>query len=149
MPIDDDGALSLIHVKAAHIGSLGREIAVGAYEVVTSQAAKNAVYLDVRKLRSHMATAPVRAPAAWTRGQRVADRSEFLEALDCRSASDTARVIILQPHVMSSVYRRLGADLNSGGPALARLHLLETLLNSARAAVVGQGADMEVWGSDA
>ena len=147
--VSQEGILSLIHVKGANTRAEKRRIAVGSYEVVASQAAKNFVSLDPPVLRSRL-SAPTRAACAtWTHGVRVADRAEFLDALDSRDAGDESRVVIIQPHVSELIYdtlRRPGAHAGTSEDYY-RLNLLETLLNTIRGSVTSLGADMDVIGS--
>jgi hypothetical protein len=144
------GELSVIHVKAANSGSIHREIAVGPYEVVASQASKNFRYLAEGDLQARLSIPSVDRPACWTDGVRVDGRQEFLEALAVRSVTDLTRIVIVQPHVSEQLYSKVHSDMGRQEGATRstlRLALLETLLNSARASVVGLGADLYVMGS--
>lgn len=146
--INPHGTLSLIHVKAALSRTSLRRVAVGPYEVVASQASKNVDYVETESLRRRSAACTLTRPAAWTDGRRVSDRSDFLEALECRSADDRSRVVIVQPHVSEAIYSRLRGVADAGGDGdRLRLNLLEALLNTTRAAVVSTGSDLEVIGS--
>lgn len=143
-----NGDLSLIHVKAADSKGISRRAAVGAYEVVASQATKNLSFLDLDTLHRRLASSYISEPATWTDGSRVADRTEFLESLQCRGAREKKFVVIVQPHVSELMYTKL----QSTGEAPAntdqyRMMLLETLLNSARGPVTGLGAELVVIGS--
>lgn len=147
--IGPDETLSMIHVKAAKSAVRNRGVAVTAYEVVTGQAAKNLVFADQARLVDRLRQAPVRWPATWTNGERVPDRQDFVAAANRRDATALVRVVIVQPHLSATAYRRLRT-----GPArrrltddFLRLCLLETMLNSARAAAIAVGADLEVVGS--
>lgn len=147
--IGPDETLSMIHVKAAKSAIPNRGVAVTAYEVVTGQAAKNLVFADQSRLLDRLSHAPVARPATWTDGRRVPDRRDFAAAARRRDATALVQVVIVQPHLSATVYRRLRA-----GPArrrltddFLRLCLLETMLNSARAAAIAVGADLEVVGS--
>jgi hypothetical protein len=126
-------------------------VAVGSYEVVASQAAKNFINLEPVALRSRLATPAGLSRATWTDGIRVGDRREFLDMLAVRDSGDEARVVIVQPHISRPMYGALRGP--GGGPAAAedyyRLNLLETLLNTIRGSVTSLGADMDVIGSDA
>jgi hypothetical protein len=145
------GILSLIHVKGASSTASSRRVAVGSYEVVASQAAKNFINLEPVALRSRLATPAGLSRATWTDGIRVGDRREFLDMLAVRDSGDEARVVIVQPHISRPMYGALRGP--GGGPAAAedyyRLNLLETLLNTIRGSVTSLGADMDVIGSDA
>ncbi|WP_327640738.1 hypothetical protein OHB24_20815 [Kribbella sp. NBC_00482] len=143
----DDGCLSAIHVKAARTASPRRRIAAAAYEVVIGQAVKNLVYADTDRLRVKLSRAPVARPACWTDGANVDDRADFLEALEMRNATDPWRVVVVQPHIAEPTYQQLRFGSNGAETNLLRLHLVETLLNSARASVVGIGGELEVIGS--
>lgn len=133
--VSQEGILSLIHVKGASSTAPSRRVAVGSYEVVASQAAKNFVN-----------SAVLRGPT----GIRVGDRREFLDMLDVRDSGDEARVVIVQPHISRPMYHALRGP--GGGPAATedyyRLNLLETLLNTIRGSVTSLGADMDVIASD-
>jgi hypothetical protein len=139
--------LSLIHVKSANSGSRVRDVSAAAYEVVVSQAVKNLIYVSRGHLRPQLSRPPVRSPASWIDGQRVRGRRDFLRQLDARVATDDMRVIILQPHVSQRTYERLRSPASNGTPELMRLHLLESMLNSARQSATGLNADLEVIAS--
>jgi hypothetical protein len=136
--------LSLIHVKAAKSDSRDRDVSAAAYEVVVSQAVKNLIYISRGHLRPQLSRPPVRSPASWIDGQRVRGRREFLRQLDARVATDDMRVVILQPHVTQRTYETLRGPAGRGSPELMRLHLLESMLNSARQSATGLNADLEV-----
>ncbi|MFC0429851.1 hypothetical protein [Kutzneria buriramensis] len=136
--------LSLIHVKAAKSDSRDRDVSAAAYEVVVSQAVKNLIYISRGHLRPQLSRPPVRSPASWIDGQRVRGRREFLRQLDARVATDDMRVVILQPHVTQRTYETLRGPAGRGSPELMRLHLLESMLNSARQSCTGLNADLEV-----
>jgi hypothetical protein len=148
--ISQEGILSLIHVKGAGSTGPSRRIAVGSYEVVASQAAKNFINLESVTLRNRLAAPAGLRRATWTDGIRVDDRSEFLDSLDLRDSADAARVVIVQPHISRPMYDALRRP--GGVPAAAedyyRLNLLETLLNTIRGSVTSLGADMDVIGSE-
>lgn len=145
--ISANRVLSLIHVKAAKSKSRGRDVSAAAYEVVVSQAVKNLIYVSRGHLRPQLSRPPVRRPASWIDGQRVRGRREFLRRLDTRVATDDLRVVILQPHVTQRTYETLRGPAGRGSPELMRLHLLESMLNSARQSAMGLNADLEVIAS--
>lgn len=139
--------LSLIHVKSAKSQSPIRDVSAAAYEVVVSQAVKNLIYVSRGHLRKQLSRPPVRSPASWIDGRRVRGRREFLRQFDARVATDDMRVVILQPHVSQRVYDQLRGPAGRGSPELMRLHLLESMLNSARQSATGLNADLEVIAS--
>lgn len=147
---EPDAKLSLIHVKGADSTGIRRQVAVGPYEVVASQAAKNSRYLSPDALRTALENPRIEHPACWTSGRRVPDRSEFLEMLSYRRSVDPNHVVIIQPHVSELLHaqvrneRERGLDHSHG---VLRMSLLEALLNTARSAVVGSGSDLYVWGA--
>ena len=141
--------LSLIHVKSAKSQSRIRDVSAAAYEVVVSQAVKNLIYVSRGHLRQQLSRPPVRSPASWIDGGRVRGRRDFLRQLDARVATDDMRVVILQPHVSQRTYDQLRGPAGRGSPELMRLHLLESMLNSARQSATGLNADLEVIASKA
>lgn len=147
--ISPAGVLSLIHVKGADSGSPLRGVAAAAYEVVTGQAVKNLVFADGALLRRSLESPGVLSPASWSNGVRKTDRSEFIEALELRDASDEMRVVIVQPHVSEATYQRLDAGRRTDQPSddLLRLFRLEALLQAARSNAIAMSADLEVIGS--
>jgi hypothetical protein len=147
--LSPEGELSLIHVKAA--GKGGRLVSVGYYEEVTTQATKNLDHLDQDELYRVLASPKIANPACWTEGERVADRSEFLEQLRGRPARQKKFVVILQPHVSQALYQRVQPSTGSVpvGAGGYRLMQLETLLNANRGPVTGLGADLWVLSSQA
>jgi hypothetical protein len=144
--IDNDGTLSLIHVKAAKSSAPSRRIAVGPYEIVASQAIKNLINLDPSRLRDRLESSPAPHPATWVEGVRVDGREDLLYALSCRSPRDQARVVIVQPHLSKVLYQRAG-HLGLMEETF-RLNLLDTLLNSVRGSVASQGAELVVIASE-
>jgi hypothetical protein len=148
--IDEDGRLSLVHVKSAK-SDHRRQVAVGPYEEVASQATKNVRYLSDSNLLRGLENSTVRNPACWVDGARVPSRESFIEALKLRSATDESRVVIVQPHVSQDKHKEIcherDTDDLSNSRDILRLALLEALLNSARATVVGWGGDLRVIGS--
>lgn len=145
--ISRDGTLTVIHVKAAE-KSIRRRIAPSAYEVVASQAAKNLVFADMERLRMRLRRAPVQRPACWRDGVRISNRDEFFEQLDARDATNAMKVVIVQPHLTQDMYDKVRYEKYGDRPSedLLRLHLLDSLLNSARSSVTGVGADLFVIG---
>lgn len=145
--VADDGTLSAIHVKAAHTATVHRGIAVGAYEVVVSQAAKNLVFTDVKRLKERLHESPVAKPATWTDGRRSEDRTDFIAMLEARRERDELRVVIVQPHISEEAYARFADPNRAVDRNTLRLQRLEMLLNAARGSVVTMGADLDVIGS--
>jgi len=146
---DPNATLSLIHVKAATTIGTSRQIAVGPYEIVASQASKNLQYLHYSLLAERLAAAKLARPASWAHGRRTADRSEFLEMLACRRSTDATKVIIVQPHVSAVSHEAVQRYRESGITShnILRMKLLDDLLNTTRAAAVSYGADLFVIGS--
>jgi hypothetical protein len=145
--LSSDGDLTFIHVKKAESGEQ-RQISAGPYEEVTAQATKNLQRLDQDELYRAL-DSPSFVTASWTKGVRVANRSEFLEQLRHRPARQKKSVVILQPHVSQVLYNAVQPP-SSATPLEAnalRLMQLETLLNASRGAVTGLGADLHVIGS--
>jgi hypothetical protein len=148
--ISPEAKLSLIHVKGAKGSGTSRQIAVGPYEVVASQAVKNWRYISPRNLAEQLRNCTLARPACWTEGKRAADRSDFLQVLDWRRSDDPIEVVIVQPHVSELRYESAMNDRKrglEGRPDVLRITLLEALLNSARSSIVGAGADLRVSAS--
>ncbi|GGS42801.1 hypothetical protein [Actinokineospora fastidiosa] len=147
--LDNDGTLTAIHVKAADSASAARQVSLTRYEQVASQAVKNIRALANDELISRLSSPRVGAPASWSDGNRVPDRSRFIEGLRARVDSDETYVVIVQPHLLQSVHDRAREAMAAGAPSAAsrRLQLLDDLLNGVRASVVGQCDDLIVIGS--
>ena len=143
---DGDGTVSLIHVKAATSDNPNRPVNVTSYEVVTSQATKNLTYLNTELLIDRLSVPNISRPACWYNGQRINDRVEMLEFLSVRPAQAPLRVMVVQPQMSKARYDRSVAS-GSGSIDNMRLKLLETMLNAARGAVTGLGADLRVIAS--
>jgi hypothetical protein len=142
--LDNDGTLSLIHVKAASSNTARRGISTVAYEVVVSQALKNVMYLDQDHLLGALRPTLNSPRAAWVDGTRVSGRGDFIEALEMRSPRDRARLVIVQPHVSEGRHRS-AAEAGRSTPDGVRLQLLDSLLNGARATVArSTGAELVV-----
>jgi hypothetical protein len=149
--ISKDDTLSLIHVKKAESVAPSRSVAVSAFEVVAGQAVKNSrLFIEPDQLKEYIDIPHIPERATWTDGKRVPDRADFLKRLDSLPP-DKKQVVIVQPHVSELIYQRIRQGSGSGGKASPqeqfRLRMLETLLHSARAAIVALGADLYVIGS--
>jgi hypothetical protein len=148
--ISPDAVLSLIHVKGAHSTSRTRTVAVSAFEIVASQAAKNSRRLDDLDILRETLMIAFTGRAAWTDGKRVPDRAEFLEVLGSLMPSDKKQVVIVQPHVSEPMCKRIRASAGSQGSTrsreLFRLSTLETLLHTTRAR---QSQSEPTWRSSA
>lgn len=148
----DDGTVSLIHVKASPNSSTSRGVAATPYEGVTSQAAKNLVFLqDLTALTDRLAKPSIPAPATWRDGERVHNRDELIDLLQCRPASDRTQIVVIQPHLTRTTLNslRLRPDTVRPNQDLLRLRLLETMLTSARGTAVGLAGDLFVIGDGA
>lgn len=145
--IADDHELSLIHVKAATSAGVDRGVAVGPYEQVVSQAAKNCGFLDPIELEGHLSTASGSRASVTFRDGVLADRSGLLAALRNRPPSST-RIVILQPHVREEALNRARADQVAGRltAAAARAQLLDVLLERTGATARSMGAGFTVIG---
>lgn len=146
LQISTDGVLRIIHVKGAKSHSPNRGVSAAAYEVVASQASKNLIYMDRKRLTQRLTTPPTARPACWEDGKRSTSRSDFLDML---TSPTEVEVVIIQPHLNEPLYDRVRAEDPDAKPSqdLLRLRLLETLLNSARASIVKSGAELIVVGS--
>lgn len=145
-----DGTLSLIHVKGAHSKSLTRGVATTAFEVVSSQAAKNITFLEPETLMERLQISPILRPASWFDGNRIEGRADIIEAIGLRDARNQRRIVVVQPHLSKLSYDRLYAQIQAGATPsaeLLRLHRVENLLNSHRLSVTGASADLTVIGS--
>jgi hypothetical protein len=144
-----DCTLSYIHVKSASTRSASRGVAVGAYEVLASQAVKNLTALTIDTLKERLISPIISDPACWVDGQRVAGRHEFLDAIEYHGPQDDKRVVIIQPHVSKTLYDLLkGTVLTADAKRnQSRLQLLETLLNGARGSAMCVGGDLIAVGS--
>lgn len=147
--IDYEWTLRIIHIKAAKSKSAGRHVATGAYEVVASQASKNMVFMDTERLAEHLQRTDKPYKASWVDGDRVSDRTEFIEALRERGEGDSREVVIIQPHLRKDMHQKLRTEVSQSSlnHDLLRLQRLETLLNSARASIVKSNAELYVIGS--
>jgi hypothetical protein len=102
--IDEDGTLSLIHVKKAGSTSQSREVAASAFEVVVGQAAKNSrLLVEPEVFKDTIETHDTPARAAFTYGRRVSGYSEFLKKLDGLPPGKR-QVVVVQPHVSAYFY---------------------------------------------
>jgi hypothetical protein len=144
---DGDGSLSLIHVKAATSVNPRRPVNVTSYETVVSQATKNLAYLNTESLIRKLSTPSVARPACWYKGHRVDGRAELIEFLGIRPAQAPSRVIVVQPQMTKTRYDDTVSTDDGRAIDRIRLKLLETMLNVARGAVTGLGADLQVIAS--
>ncbi|GAA3989512.1 hypothetical protein GCM10022247_05160 [Allokutzneria multivorans] len=145
--IAGNGDLAFIQVKGAKSRAPARRVALGAFEVVVSQALKNLVYTDRDLLLKTLSSPCVALPACWNLGARTTSRSEFLEALQLGDARNRTDIVIVQPHMSQRTHQRLrGGGSIAVSDDLLRLRLLEDLLNSARSAVTEVASDLTVVG---
>jgi hypothetical protein len=145
--ISEDSTLSLIHVKSADSAAPSRRVAVRPFEVVAGQAVKNSrLLIEPDQLKEFIDMPHGFDRAAWTDGKRVPDRSEFLTRLG-DLPPDKKQVVIVQPHISEATYRRIRQGGHASPQEEFRLRMLETLLHSARAAIVALGAELYVIGS--
>ncbi|OLM33042.1 hypothetical protein Ae717Ps2_3938 [Pseudonocardia sp. Ae717_Ps2] len=130
--ISNDGTLSAIHAKAAGRSSLSRRISVTRFEQLVSQAEKNVATLRDGSLVTALSPGRIRMPACFTDGERVGDRSEFLEQYRMRTATDRTYVYLVQPHLLKSRYDEAREASNNGEATLdtMSLALLDSLLAS-------------------
>ncbi|WP_151530944.1 hypothetical protein [Rhodococcus erythropolis] len=147
--IDEDGTLNVIHVKAAKSAEVNRRIAVAAYEVVTAQAKKNILQYHKENLLPKLMSQRISNPACWTGGKRTSGRGEFIEMLDARVNSDRTNVVIVQPHLLRSVYELGRSAQQNGRPdQFSRgLDLLDNLLHTTKSAVTAVWDELIVIGA--
>ncbi|NRN64295.1 hypothetical protein GC106_15010 [Kibdelosporangium sp. 4NS15] len=147
--LDNEGTLTAIQVKAADNSSRYRRIAVTRFEQVVSQAEKNIGLLDNSVLIDRLTRPRITKPAAWYEGKRI--RSDlFVHQLGTRVTRDRTRVVIIQPHLLKSVYDQARATMDAGQPNRDAygLVLLDTLLHSTRRTVTGRWDDLVVIGCE-
>lgn len=145
-----DGTLTAIHVKGAHNASPDRYVSVTAYQEVVGQAVKNLRLLTTESLVGRFASPRIARPAAWFDGVRVSDLSGFVTELRARSTRCRTRVMIVQPHLLSSVHDAARAAAEADAPTRnsRSLALLDGLLRSARKSVISLWDDLTVIGSE-
>ena len=145
--LSPDDTLTLIHVKGAHSDSPNRQVSASAFEVVVGQATKNLAFLEGQGLHARLSAPGSLTRATWKDGVRQGGRTGFLASLASKGATAALKVMIVQPHMMQTRYQTLKMPGAPGGEDMLRLQRLETLLNSARGAVVGLGGDLRVVGA--
>jgi hypothetical protein len=145
----DGKVLKFIHVKGANSNSPARRVALGAFEVVVSQALKNLVYTDRDLLLSKLSTTTLDRPACWDLGTRTSSRAEFLDSLQLLDSKTRTEIVIVQPHLSETTNDRLRGKTSSAPQSddLLRLQLLDELLNAARSTVTEVANDLFVIGS--
>lgn len=145
-----NGTLTAIHVKGADSASATRKVAVTAFQEVVAQAQKNLRLLETRSLAGRLAVPRIANPAIWFDGKRVSDRSGFVTELLARTVRDKTWVVIVQPHLLRSVYdaARNAADTGTPTRDSRSLTLLDGLLRGARKSVISFWDDLTVIGSE-
>ncbi len=145
--LSDEGTLTVVHVKAAGGSTDRRRIAVGPFEQVVSQAAKNLGHLDADALLAKLDAGRVEGSAAWRDGER-AEAAEFVAQLRLRVASDLTFVVIVQPHLLKGAHDRARAEIDAGERTQdsCSLRLLDHLLHTARGAVIARCDGLRVIG---
>lgn len=145
--LDNDGTLTAIHVKAADTRSPSRRIAVARFDVVVSQAEKNVRLLDNETLIDRLSQPRPTPRAVWHTKAR-STTAAFVDQLRARTATDTTRVMIVQPHLLKAVYdtARAAIDAERLDHNAQSLILLDNLLNSTRRTVTGFWEDLIVVG---
>lgn len=144
--LDDNGTLTLLHVKAATNDTEERRVSASAYEVVAGQASKNIGFLNATSILHRLSDTNKRQRATWQDGVREIDRSGFLVALAARPPAAPIQVLIVQPHLRETRYNHLRSTATSDEDGV-RLRRLETLLNSTAGGIIGVGARFQVIAS--
>lgn len=145
--LDNEGTLTAIHVKAADTNSPHRRIAVARFDVVVSQAEKNVRLLDNDTLIERLIQ-PRPTPRAVWHGKARSSTGDFVDQLRARTATDRTLVMIVQPHLLETVYHtaRAAIDAKRLDQNAQSLVLLDNLLNSTRRTVTGFWEDLIVVG---
>lgn len=143
--------LTLIHVKASGSTSAKRQISTSDYEVVVGQAVKNLRFLDRVNLAGWLENGQDKkvATAVWYDGDKQDDRSGFIAAIREAGEDYGRRVVIFQPRVTASEYKKVQQDLGIGKlrtSRVARMQQLDTLLVGAQADCRQLGAELVVIG---
>lgn len=140
---DSFETLTLIHVKAADSGSPKRGVAVTPFEVVASQAVKNLRHLDTDNLSARLADRieTLAGALCWKDGALV-DRDQFIAALSQLKPTMRRRVVILQPHLLRSVWEE--AVQQPGTIIDVRRKQLDSLMISTEISFNHLGAELHV-----
>jgi hypothetical protein len=150
-----------IHVKGAKTNNAGRRVAVGAYDLVVTQAIKNLPRLDAPTL---LAALEKGSNSDREVGQFIVYRSHgsTTKSMDCtpfmaalREMSSRPllkrRVVIFQPHVRAALWLpkveewRM-SDNPLSVPGIQPIFMLSSLLLDAKIACMRIDADFAVWG---
>lgn len=133
-----------IHVKAAGSAERTRQISVGPYEIVCSQAHKNLRYLERIELTDALDAKLKRSKIrrAWRDGSKLAKSEWFklpVAITDVPCSRLSKAVIIVQPHVTNEMLKSMNER------DVMRARQLNVLLNSVKAEVNRLGADFAVY----
>jgi hypothetical protein len=142
--------LTLIHVKGSTNGSPQRGLAVAPYEVVVSQAVKNARHLDSQLMAAEFTqrlATQVQA-AVWRDAGVPGARLEMLAAIHACGANLARRVVIVQPQTRRLAHSN-GLTATEGSKERHLVRQLNGLLLGAQQTCGSLGAEFVVIGEDA
>jgi hypothetical protein len=134
--------VSFIHVKSACNESIGRDISVGAHDIVVNQAVKNMMRCDRNKFVDLLNERQENTAnkQCWKNGSKITyqEFSKELNTLMKENRVKQNRVIIVQPHTLKSKFKAKADSV--------RGKQLNTLLVAAQNAITSTGADFFVVG---
>lgn len=148
LPAGSRGTLTLLHLKASSTDSPARQISLGDYELVVSQAAKNLRFLEILRLKNEF-TQFLNAKlmnAVWHNGNQV-PRNQMTAALQNANPFPDLKVIVVQPRVRRT--SATAARQPNAGIAMKRaIGQLDMLLQALSSACRAVNATCEVIGED-
>ncbi len=127
--------IKFIHVKASNSSRSSRRVSVGAFEIVVSQALKNLRSLDINKIIEHLQSDKRLTGSVVWRNGKPAMKKDFLKFMGGLTHNLEKEVVILQPHIILSKYKKSTAKARP---------LLNALLWNARNSIRGHGAEFTV-----
>jgi len=160
--VPSDRLMAHIHVKGAKSGDRNRRVAIGAYDLVVTQAIKNLPRLDVGTLLATLEKGPSSDHEA---GQFVVYKNgkDVKKDMDCAPFMTALRkmtswpllarkVVIFQPHGRASLWLPKVDEWDSSIdrlsiPEIQPVLMLSSLLLDAKIACMRVDAEFSVWGT--
>ena len=138
---DNKYILNFIHVKASKAEAGKQRISVGAFDLVLTQAIKNARYTDINQLFEQLNNNSKSIDYLWKNNilSNKLGRKDFINKIDNIINNNyfyEANIIVVQPHLIKKKYKDSGNTNNK--------KLLNTLLHAANSAISGFSSSLYI-----
>jgi len=132
--------LNFIHIKASKTDSGKQQISVGAFDLVLTQAIKNARYTNIEQLKEQLSSSSKNIDALWEDNKLSKKKRDFfikkIEEIHKKNYFYEANIIVVQPHLRKENYEKTKNTNNK--------KLLNTLFHSANSAISGFSSSLYI-----